>query len=96
MIIVISGKVSQSGATPDFDCGLATQNMFVAATSMDLGARIYGAPVAAVRSKKETLQIPEEFSPVMMIRVGNMEKSTDAVSGASPRKTKEETVNWVR
>lgn len=96
VIIVISGKVSQSGATPDFDCGLATQNMFVAATSMGLGARIYGAPVAAVRSKKEALQIPEEFSPVMMIRVGNMEKSSDAISGASPRKTKEETVNWVR
>lgn len=96
VIIVISGKVSQSGTTPDFDCGLATENMFIAATSMGLGARIYGGPIAAVRNKKEALQIPEGFSPVMMIRVGNMEKSSDAVSGASPRRTKEGFVNWVR
>jgi nitroreductase len=96
VIIVISGKVSQSGATPDFDCGLTTQNMFVAATSMGLGARIYGGPIAAAREKRAALQIPEGFTPVIMLRVGNIEKSTDAVSGASPRKAKEEIVNWVR
>lgn len=96
VIIIISGKVSQAGATPDFDCGLATQNMFVAATSMGLGARIYGGPIAAARERRETLQIPEGFTPVVMLRVGNIEKSTDAVSGASPRKAKEEIVNWVR
>ncbi|MRR23839.1 nitroreductase family protein [bacterium] len=96
VIIVISGKVSQSGTTPDFDCGLATQNMFVAATSMGLGARIYGGPIAAAREKRGALQIPEGFTPVIMLRVGNIEKSTDAVSGASPRKAKEEIVNWVR
>ena len=96
VIIIVSGKVSQSGATPEFDCGLTTQNMFVAATSMGLGARIYGGPIAAAREKKEALQVPEGFTPVIMLRVGNIEKSTDAGSGASPRKTKEEIVNWVR
>lgn len=96
VIIVISGKVSQTGVTPDFDCGLATQNMFIAATSMGLGARIYGGPVAAAREKREALQIPEGFTPVILLRVGNIEKGTDAVSGASPRKAKEEIVNWVR
>jgi len=96
VIIIISGKVSQTGATPDFDCGLATQNMFVAATSMGLGARIYGGPVAAARDKREALQIPEGFQPVIMLRVGNIVKGTDAVSGASPRKAKDEIVNWIR
>jgi len=96
VIIVISGKESQTETTPDFDCGLTTQNMFVATTSMGLGARIYGGPIAAARSKREVLQIPERFTPVIMLRVGNFEKSTDAVSGASPRKAKEEVVNWVK
>jgi nitroreductase len=96
VIIVISGKLSQAGTTPDFDCGLTTQNMFVAATSMGLGARIYGGPIAAAREKREALQIPEGFTPVIMLRVGNFEKGTDAVSGASPRKAKEEVVNWVK
>jgi nitroreductase len=95
-IIIVSGKVSQNGTTPDFDCGLTTQNMFVAATSMGLGARIYGGPIAAAREKRESLQIPEGFTPVIILRVGNIEKSTDAVSGASPRKSIEEVVNRVR
>ncbi len=96
VIIIISGKESATGTTPDFDCGLTTQNMFIAATSMGLGARIYGGPIAAARSKREALQIPEGFTPVIMLRVGNTEKGTDAVSGASPRKTKEELVNYVK
>ena len=96
VIIIVSGKESATGTTPDFDCGLTTQNMFIAATSMGLGGRIYGGPIAAARSKREALQIPEGFTPVIMLRVGNIEKGTDAVSGASPRKTKEELVNYVK
>jgi nitroreductase len=96
VIIIVSGKESATGTTPDFDCGLTTQNMFIAATSMGLGARIYGGPIAAARTKREALQIPEGFTPVIMLRVGNTEKGTDAVSGASPRKTKEELVNYVK
>jgi nitroreductase len=96
VIIVVSGKVSKTGNTPDFDCGLTTQNMFVAATSMGLGARIYGGPIAAARERQEALQIPEGFTPVIMLRVGNIEKGTYAVSGASPRKAQEEIVNWVK
>ena len=96
VIIIISGKESQAGTTPDFDCGLTTQNMFIAATAMGLGARIYGGPIAAARSRREALQIPEGFTPVIMLRVGNIEKGTDAVSGASARKAKEELVNYVK
>jgi len=96
VIIIVSGKESATGTTPDFDCGLTTQNMFIAATSMGLGGRIYGGPIAAAKSKREALQIPAGFTPVIMLRVGNMEKGPDAASGASPRKTKEEMVNYVR
>ncbi len=96
VIIIISGKESQAGTTPDFDCGLTTQNMFIAATAMGLGARIYGGPIAAARSRREALQVPEGFTPVIMLRVGNIEKGTDAVSGASARKAKEELVNYVK
>ena len=96
VIIIVSGKESSSGATPDFDCGLTTQNMFIAATSMGLGGRIYGGPIAAARGKREELQIPAGYTPVIMLRVGNIDKSPDAVSGASSRKAKEELVNYVK
>jgi nitroreductase len=44
VLILVSGVESKEGGTPDFDCGLATQNMFIAATSLGLGDRIYGGP----------------------------------------------------
>lgn len=96
VLIVISGKENETGGTPDFDCGLATENMFIAATSLGLGARIYGSPVAAARNNTEKLQVPAGFKPVIVLRVGNIEKSADAASGATPRRPIEETVNYVR
>ena len=45
VLVIVSGIESQDGATPDFACGLATENMFVAAHGLGLGARIYGSPV---------------------------------------------------
>jgi len=96
VLIIVSGLESQEGRTPDFDCGLATQNMFIAATSLGLAARIYGGPAAAANGKRDVLQIPAGYKIVIILRVGNLDKSVDAVSGASPRKSKEEIVNWVK
>jgi len=96
VLIVISGKETETGGTPDFDCGLATENMFIAATSLGLGARIYGSPVAAAIKNREILQIPAGFKPVIILRTGNVAKSADAASGATPRKTIDEVVNYIR
>ena len=96
VLIIVSGLESESGKTPDFDCALATENMFIAATSLGLGGRIYGGPVANANSKREILQIPAGYKIVMILRVGNIDKSVDAVSGATPRKSQEEIVNYVK
>lgn len=94
VIIVISGLESQTGTTPDFDCGLATGSMFVAAHGLGLGARIYGSPVGIINSKKEFFQLPAGFKAVTVLRIGNVEKSVDAVSSASTRKNSVEIVNY--
>ncbi|NSW94611.1 MAG: nitroreductase family protein [Bacteroidales bacterium] len=96
VLIVISGKENESGGTPDFDCGLAAENMFIAATSLGLGARLYGGPVSAARNNTEKLQVPSGFKPVIILRVGNIDASPDAASGATPRKPMEEVVKFVR
>jgi hypothetical protein len=41
VLIIISGIESENGTTPDFDCGLATESMFLGAHGLGLGARIY-------------------------------------------------------
>jgi nitroreductase len=94
VLIIVSGIESQGGSTPDFDCGLATGNMFVMAHSLGLGARIYGSPVGNINSKKEFFQLPSGYKAVVVLRIGNVDKSVDAVSGATPRKNTEEIINY--
>jgi nitroreductase len=93
-LILVSGVESQDGKTPDFDCGLAAENMFIAATSLGLGARIYGGSAAIANSKREAMQVPVGYKVIIILRVGNIDKSVDAVSAATPRKAPEEIVNY--
>jgi nitroreductase len=58
VLIVVSGLESETGTTPDFDCGLATESMFVVAHSLGLGACIYGNPAGRVNSDREKYEIP--------------------------------------
>ena len=95
VLIVVSG-VENNGLTPDFDCGLATENMFLGATALGLGARIYGGPAAIANGKRTELQIPDGYKVVMLLRVGNIDKGVDAVSGASARNEFDKVVNYVR
>ncbi len=69
VVIVVSGIESENGTTPDFDCGLATQTMFIAAHSLGLGARIYGSPVEHINSNKELFQIPSGYKAVTALRI---------------------------
>lgn len=95
ILIIVSGtEAQQSLISVDFDCALATQNMFMAAQGLGLGARIYGSPVASLNTKKEALQIPAGYRAVIVLRVGNIDKSVDAVSSASARKKPEEIINY--
>src|SRR5450756_2425978 len=72
VLIIISGAESQQGSTPDFDCGLATHSMFLAAEGLGLGARIYGSPVRNINLKRESYQIPDGYKAVIVLRVGNI------------------------
>jgi hypothetical protein len=95
VLIVVSGVESQQGgSTPDFDCGLATHSMFIAAGGLGLGARIYGSPAGKINSKREAYQIPAGYKAVVVLRIGNIDKSVDAVSAATTRKIPEEVINF--
>lgn len=94
VLVVVSGMFSESGGTPDFDCGLAAESMFLAAHGLGLGARIYGSPAGNVNSKKEQFQIPSGYNAVVVLRIGNVDKSVDAVSAATQRKSLQEIVNF--
>jgi len=95
VLIVVSGIEPEKGVrTPDFDCGLATQTMFIASQALGLGARIYGRPVNNMNLNREAYKIPAGYKVVMVLRIGNIEKGVDAVSAASARKMPEEVINY--
>lgn len=94
IMVVVSGLESENGTTPDFDCGLATENMFIALHGLGLGAHIYGSPAGKINSNKEQFQIPDGYKAVVVLRIGNVDKNVDAVSAATPRKTAEEIINY--
>jgi nitroreductase len=94
VLIIVSGIESKDGTTPDFDCGLAAGSMFLSAHGFGLGARIYGSPVGNINSKKDFFQIPSGYRAVVVLRIGNIDKSVDAVSGATSRKTPGEIINY--
>jgi len=92
ILIIISGR--ENNTWTDFDCGLATENMYVAAQSLGLGAHIYAGPVSKINSQKDKLGIPEGYRAIMVLRIGHIDKNVDAVSAASVRKKMEEVVNF--
>ena len=93
ILIIISGQEKQDGTVDNFASALATENMYVAAQGLGLGAHIYAGPVANINTNlKEKLGIPVDYKAVTVLRVGNIDKSIDAVSSASARKKQEEVV----
>jgi nitroreductase len=94
VLVIVSGIESEGGETPGFDCGLATESMFVAAHGLGLGARIYGSPAGNINARKDLFQIPPGYRAVVVLRIGNVDESVDAVSAATSRKVLEEVVNY--
>lgn len=93
ILIIVSGQEKQDGTVDNFACALATENMYVAAQALGLGAHIYAGPVANINTNwKEKLGIPVGYRAVTVIRIGNIDKNVDAVSAASTRKKPEEVV----
>jgi nitroreductase len=93
VIIIVSGK-DTTGFNIDFDCGLATENIYVAAQGLGLGSHIYTGPIKDVNSRKEAFAIPAGYRAVSIVRIGTIDKGVDAVSAASARKSFEDVVNY--
>ncbi len=95
LIIIVSGEDGErEGINVDFDCALAVENMYLAAQSLGLGARIYTSPVGNVERIRQELDIPEGYRVIALLRIGRVDEKVDAVSSASPRKPKEKVVNY--
>jgi hypothetical protein len=92
IIIYMNGNTSSPNAA--FDCGLACENMFIAARALGYGAKIVSSPTMQFNGANhdaicEKLGVDKAYTVVAVLLIGR-ETETDAVSGASARGTVEE------
>jgi nitroreductase len=96
VLVIISGKID-TNKNILFDAGLATQNMFIAAQTFGLAARIYQNPVQNINDNLlKTLEIPAGNSAIMVLRLGFPENNVDAITTASPRLPINEKINIIK
>jgi nitroreductase len=95
VLIIISGSEEKpAGIDVVFDCALATENMYIAAQGLGLGAHIYTGPIDGINKNfKKELKIPEGYKAIAVLRIGSVEAGVDITSAASKRKVYNEVVN---
>lgn len=94
LMIIVSAKDGS-----DFDAGLAMQAIVAEATVLGYGTKILSSTTIVLNGKekeeyKNILGIPEDMSAVAVVLIGK--PKTDAVSGASSRKSKDEVITFIR
>ncbi|MDR3166935.1 MAG: nitroreductase family protein [Treponema sp.] len=97
VLIIISGSDGQTNTQVILDCALATESIYLAAQALGLGSRIYTGPIDALNRNaqlKTELGLPNGYSAVALVRVGQVQPGIDAVSAASSRQNQNSLVNY--
>ena len=94
--IVIYMNPATASPDPNFDCGLACQNMVVAANALGYGTKIISAPTMTLNGAQhdalcELLGVDKAYTAVAVLLIGKAD--VDAASSASVRSTVEEKVS---
>ncbi|MBQ7535297.1 MAG: nitroreductase family protein [Stomatobaculum sp.] len=88
-ILVYMDEGSRS-PDPSFDCGLAVQNMYIAAVSLGYGAKIVYGPVVTLNGEKhdhfcDEFGIDRSLKAVSVLLIGKADDAVDSTTGASER-----------
>ncbi|MCL2472367.1 MAG: nitroreductase family protein [Treponema sp.] len=95
LIVVSAEGDGKTNGSVMLDCGLATENMYLAAQALGLGSRIYSGPMNTINtSLKPDLGIPATASAIALVRVGRLPAGVDVTSSASPRNSVDKVVSY--
>ena len=88
--IVIYKSARSKSPNADYDCGLATQNMVIAAGALGYGVKIVSSPTMTLNGGNhdalcEKMGVDPSMQAVAVLLIGRPDSSTDAVSGATSR-----------
>lgn len=99
IIIYMNGATASPNAS--FDCGLACQNMVIAASALGYGTKIITSPTMTLNGANhdalcEKLGVDPAYQAVAVLLVGRTDVQVDGVTGASVRGTVEEKVSFIK
>ena len=99
--IIIYMNPNTSFSDPSFDCGLACQNMFIAAKALGYGAKIVSSPTMQLNGDNhdalcEKLGVDKAYTAVAVLLIGREAEAVDGTSSASVRSAMEEKVSIVK
>ena len=90
LAIIVYMDTSSKSPAPEYDCGLATQNMVIAASALGYGVKIVSSPTMSLNGEKHDeicakLGVDTGLKAVAVLLIGKPAEETDAVSSASVR-----------
>ena len=90
LAIIVYMNENTSSPNPAFDCGLAVQNMYIAAASLGYGVKIVSSPTMTLNGANhdqicEKLGVDMSLTAVAVLLVGKEDNAVDAVSSATTR-----------
>jgi len=99
--IIIYMNENTSSPNASFDCGLACQNMVIAANALGYGTKIISSPTMALNGENhdalcEKLGVDTSLNAVAVLLIGTADNSVDGATGATTRNTIEEKVSFVK
>ncbi len=98
--IIIYMDESTSSPNPSFDCGLACENMVIAAKSLGYGAKVISSPTMQLNGSNhdalcEKLGVDKSYTAVAVLLIGREAEAVDGTSSASVRSSLDEKVSFV-
>ncbi|MBR6164396.1 MAG: nitroreductase family protein [Clostridia bacterium] len=99
--IIIYRNDGSKSPNADFDCGLAAQNMVIAAASLGYGVKIVSSPTMTLNGANhdalcEKLGVDPSMQAVVVLLIGKADSSVDATSGATTRESLETKTSIIR
>ncbi len=99
--IVVYMNENTSSPNPSFDCGLACQNMVIAANALGYGTKIISSPTMTLNGEAhdalcETLGVDKSYTALAVVLLGKPDAQLDATATASQRNTLEEKASFVK
>ena len=99
--IIIYMNENTSSPNASFDCGLACENMFIAAKALGYGAKIVSSPTMQLNGANhdalcEKLGIDKAYTAVAVLLIGHEAQAVDGATSASVRNDLAEKVSIIK